>query len=83
MRTMLIVIGAKLIMLALLCLAVVLASYLTRLIPEGRLKDYLTKPRRVHPITEEDRRDWNPVLWPLGLGLILWVIIWLSDPVGH
>ena len=45
----------------------------TALIPEGRVKEFLTRPHNVIPQTKADRKDWWPVILPWGLfALMVW-----------
>jgi len=43
-----------------------------RAIPAGRIKRALTRPMHLIPQTEEDRRDWRPVIICVVLAALLW-----------
>lgn len=61
-----------LILIAFLALVAFLSSLVRRAIPAGRIKRVLTRPMHLIPQTEEDRRDWRPVIICVVLAALLW-----------
>lgn len=50
----------------------------------GKLWRYLTRRHAVRPpYSEADRRDWGAVVWPFVAFLLIAVVLWFTDPVGH
>ena len=61
-------------------LVAVIGAWIRRLIPEGRAKQFLTRPVNFHPRTEGERRSWFPLLVWVGLALLIWVpLIWWAS----
>lgn len=75
MHTVLIIVGANLIWLALLLLAALIAHAILRLIPSGRVKRFLTRPSR--PNTSSGRTDTIPGWLHAVLLLLPWAFIGL------
>ncbi len=59
------------------------SKWITRIIPEGNLKEVLTRPMRVRPRTDQEQKDWRPVLYPVIAWLLLMALLWYSDPLRH
>jgi hypothetical protein len=66
--------------LALFLSAVYLARAITRLIPQGRVKRWLTTPHAVIPTNERERRDFTAPLVLLGgtLAILAWAVWYTS-----
>lgn len=61
---------------ALFLSAALIARSLTRFIPEGEAKRWLTKPQRIQPDTEEELKDWTP-FWALVVATVA-LFSWFS-----
>jgi hypothetical protein len=53
---------------------------LRRRLPANRFTEFLYRPHRVRPLTDADRRDWHPVIWPLLIFALLVIALCLTDP---
>lgn len=73
------------ILLAFLFLVAVIGAMVRRAIPEGRGKDFLTRPVNMWPKTEAERRSWFPLLVWIALSLIIWLplIFWAAHFGAH
>ena len=77
-----------LIVLAFFLVVALIGAAIRRAIPEGRAKDFLTRPVNMFPKSEAERRSWFPfVVWVL-LALVIWVPLifwawWMNTPHHH
>jgi hypothetical protein len=77
-----------LILLVILFVVAVIGAAIRRRIPEGRAKDFLTRPVNMWPKTEEERHSWFPLIVWILLSLTIWGPLifwawWMNTPHPH
>ena len=72
-----------LIVLGLFLSAALVGRFILHRLRPGRLRSILSYRMPIHPQTEEERRDWAPVLIVLGIWLMLMAVLLYLDPLRH
>lgn len=77
------IIGRPFVALALFLIAAWIGNAILKRMKPGRLRTFLSRPMVVIPRTEAERRDWWPVILPIAAFLVLAIVVWFADPIGH
>jgi hypothetical protein len=81
--TALAIIGRPFVAVALFFTAAVIAHCVLKLVPHGTLRRILTRRLTIVPKSEAERKDWWPVILPLGFFALLMLALLYTDPARY